>query len=119
MQIIPVIDLKNGRVVHAKQGRRDKYEPIKSALCQSAEIFDILAALLDLHPYALFYIADLDAITRRGDNAPLISKVLLAYPRVTFWVDSGYPLDNADYRLAANYVPVWAVNRLTMTLLQI
>ncbi|HQS46207.1 MAG TPA: histidine biosynthesis protein, partial [Xanthobacteraceae bacterium] len=32
MQVIPVIDLKGGRVVHARQGARHLYAPIVSPL---------------------------------------------------------------------------------------
>lgn len=106
MQIIPVIDLKQGLVVHAKQGQRDDYQPIKSKLCQSSDIFDIFNAFLTLSRFSSFYIADLDAITRQGDNGNLIYKVLRYFPDILFWVDSGYPLYGNKFRQLTNYLPI-------------
>lgn len=106
MQIIPVIDLKQGLVVHAKQGNRDDYQPISSTLCQSSDMFDVLDALLTLYRFSIFYIADLDAITHQSDNGNLIYKVLSYFPDILFWVDSGYPLYGNKFRQLTNYLPV-------------
>ncbi len=90
MKIIPVIDLKNGLAVHAKQGRRAHYQPINSPLCRSADIFDVIAAFLSLFNFDTFYIADLDAITNMGNHDRLIAEAVTAYPELTFWLDQGY-----------------------------
>jgi len=42
MKIIPVIDLKDGVVVHAKQGHREHYQPINTDLCKSSDIFQVI-----------------------------------------------------------------------------
>jgi phosphoribosylformimino-5-aminoimidazole carboxamide ribotide isomerase len=106
MQIIPVIDFKQGLVVHAKQGDRDDYKPLKSRLTQSSDIFDVLDAFLTLYRFSTFYIADLDAITHQSDNGNLIYKVLRYFPDILFWVDSGYPLYSNKFRQLTNYLPV-------------
>jgi phosphoribosylformimino-5-aminoimidazole carboxamide ribotide isomerase len=46
MRIVPVIDLKDGAVVHARQGRRDTYQPIASPLCASSDVYRVLDAFL-------------------------------------------------------------------------
>ncbi len=106
MQIIPVIDLKNGIAVHAKQGRRERYEPLKSILCQSADLLDIIETLNSRFGFCLFYIADLNALMHEGDNNLLISRAITSFPRITFWIDSGYPLVDSGFRQHSNYVPV-------------
>lgn len=90
MKIIPVLDLKNGLVVHAQQGRRDHYRPINTPLTASADVFDVVAAFLSLYPFDTFYIADLDAITGTGNHNPLIENLQIAHPELAFWLDQGY-----------------------------
>ena len=106
MQIIPVIDLKNGIVVHAKQGDRDNYAPLQSKICKSADIFDVVDTFWTLFRVPKLYIADLNAITRQGDNAGLLDNVLGAFPNITFWVDGGYPLCNDIFQQLPNHCPV-------------
>ncbi len=89
MEIIPVIDLKGGAVVHAKRGQRDAYRPIVSSLSPSSAPEDVLAGLLRLHPFKTIYIADLDAITNKRGHAPLIFELARSQPDIHFWVDNG------------------------------
>ncbi|MDP2177045.1 HisA/HisF-related TIM barrel protein [Methylicorpusculum sp.] len=90
MQIIPVIDLKDGCVVAAKYGQREHYQPIKSGLSTSHEAKSIIEALLKLHPFNLFYLADLDAITGNGSHQKEIKDILRSFPHIIFWIDQGY-----------------------------
>ena len=106
MQIIPVIDLKNGLIVHAKYGNRDCYLPLKSTLCNSSNIFDVVDAFRVLFHVPTIYIADLNAIVRQGNNADLLSEVLAAFPHIMFCVDGGYPLCNNKLKQLANFLPV-------------
>ncbi len=103
MKIIPVIDLKDGLVVHAHLGLRDQYQPIHTLLCQSAELFKVMTAFLTLADFECFYIADLNAITGSGHHQALIAELLKSYPQKTFWIDSGYQTFK-DY--ADNHLPV-------------
>lgn len=87
--LIPVIDLEDGMVVHAREGRRAEYAPIRSNLCKGADPETIMAALLRLHPFRTFYFADLDAIQRQGSNHDVLKKLRERYPAVEFWADTG------------------------------
>ena len=97
MQIIPVIDLLNGIVVHAKKGERHRYQAITSALTPSSEPLAIVAALLALYPFQQLYIADLNAIQKLGNthdctqsnNFDVIASIAQRYPNLTLWVDAG------------------------------
>jgi len=89
VQIIPVIDLKDGQVVHAKHGLRALYQPIQSALSNSSQVHDIVAGLLKLYPFKTIYIADIDAIQCTGTHAGVINKLCQQYPKISWWVDSG------------------------------
>lgn len=106
MQIIPVLDLKDGLVVHAKQGQRNHYQPICSPLCQSSNLQDVIAAYLKLHAFRTFYIADLNAIVGDHSNQTLINKLLGRFSEHAFWIDSGYQAEPAAYQQHPHYHPV-------------
>jgi HisA/HisF family protein len=89
MEIIPVLDLKQGVVVHARMGRRDEYRPIETPLSPTSDPVDIARGLLRVHPFATLYVADLDAIARNGDNHAALARLRAAFPQVTLWVDNG------------------------------
>ena len=89
MDVVPVIDLKGGVVVHARRGERDRYRPIETPLSPTSLPIDVVRGLMSLHPFATLYVADLDAITRQGDNDAVVGALKEAFPRVTFWVDNG------------------------------
>ncbi|MBA3697114.1 MAG: hypothetical protein H0W85_10285 [Methylotenera sp.] len=90
MEIIPVIDLMHGQVVHAKQGQRQNYQPIQSLLCASSAPLDVLNALLELYPFTTIYIADIDAIQGLGTHFELINIIASQFPYIDFWVDNGH-----------------------------
>jgi len=90
MQIIPVIDLLNGLVLHAKRGERQYYKPINSLLINSSKPLDMVAALLDYYPFQQLYIADLNAIQKLGDNHyNIIESIAHYFPNLKLWVDAG------------------------------
>ncbi|MDX6749874.1 HisA/HisF-related TIM barrel protein [Geminicoccaceae bacterium 1502E] len=90
-EVIPVIDLMNGQVVHARAGDRATYRPLEgSTLCASAEPLEVVRGLLRLHPFRTLYIADLDAIQKRGDHKPLIRRLRTEFPALDLWVDAGF-----------------------------
>lgn len=95
MQVIPVIDLMQGQVVHAKFGLRSKYQPIQSSLCDSSAPLAVVASFLKLYPFQTLYIADLDAILGVGDHNEIIERITSAYPQLTIWLDSGIRQVNA------------------------
>src|SRR6476661_5491265 len=89
MQIIPVLDLKDGTVVRAQMGERDRYRPIKTPLAPSSDPVDVARGLLSVHPFQTLYIADLDAIEGRGNNEVALGRLRQAFPQLALWVDNG------------------------------
>lgn len=100
MEIIPVIDLKGGTVVHARMGQRDHYRPIETSLARGSDPVDVVAGLISLHAFPTLYVADLDAITGSGNNRAVLQQVTRAFPALTLWVDSGI----ADFGAAADWL---------------
>lgn len=107
MQIIPVIDLKDGEVVAAQQGQRDSYKAIKSTFCPSSSITDVVNGFLSLHPFKIIYIADLNAITHAGNNKKLIDCAIANNPEVIFWVDDGKKMQDFSASNLSNYKQVF------------
>ena len=89
VEVVPVLDLKDGAVVHARMGRRSKYRPIETPLSSTSKPVDVTRGLLSIYPFQTFYIADLDAIDRNGDNNEALTELREEFPDITFWVDSG------------------------------
>jgi phosphoribosylformimino-5-aminoimidazole carboxamide ribotide isomerase len=100
MEIIPVLDLKDGLIVHARMGRRDQYRPIETPLASGAEPLDVARGLLSIHPFATIYVADLDAIEGCGDNNAALARLQATFPALRFWVDNGA----ADPAVAAQWL---------------
>jgi phosphoribosylformimino-5-aminoimidazole carboxamide ribotide isomerase len=74
LKVIPVIDLLDGRVVHAVRGRRKEYQPLKSRLCASTDPLDVAAAFRKMG-FSELYVADLDAILGGNINLPILSSI--------------------------------------------
>ena len=89
MDVVPVIDLKGGDVVHARGGHRREYRPIQTPLSQTSAPADVVAGLLRLFPFRRLYIADLDAIERRGGHRAEIAALAATFPQLELWVDNG------------------------------
>ncbi len=89
MLIIPVIDLIDGHAVLARGGDRSRYQRLNTALCPSSEPHAVVEALLRRHPFPCIYVADLDAIRRRGDNRHTLDMLKIEFPDVQLWVDAG------------------------------
>ena len=89
MQIIPVLDLKDGRVVRGIRGDRAAYRPIETPLSPSAEPLEVLAGLMGLYPFGAVYLADLDAIGGGVPDVALYRRLAQAYPDCRVWIDCG------------------------------
>jgi phosphoribosylformimino-5-aminoimidazole carboxamide ribotide isomerase len=102
LKVIPVIDLLNGVVVHAKKGDRATYQAIHSQLTPSSQPLDIVAALLDVYPFQQLYIADLNAIQKLDanykNNYNVIASIKERYSALELWVDAGIS-NNAELSL--------------------
>jgi phosphoribosylformimino-5-aminoimidazole carboxamide ribotide isomerase len=90
-ELIPVIDLMGGQVVHARAGERDQYRPLAmSRVSASAEPEAVVAGLLARHPFRTLYIADLDAIRKQGDHKSVVFTLRQSFPDLRLWVDAGF-----------------------------
>ena len=74
MKIIPVIDILNGKTVHAVKGKRAEYQPLKSSLSNSADPLAVASAF-KAAGFRELYIADLDAIMEKGTSASAIGQI--------------------------------------------
>jgi phosphoribosylformimino-5-aminoimidazole carboxamide ribotide isomerase len=106
MNIIPVIDIKDGQVVMAKQGQREIYKPINSILCTSSSIEAVVNGFLSIYPFNIIYIADLNAITNTGNNDCVINTIIDKNKQIEFWVDNGKKIQNLSESTDINYKPV-------------
>jgi phosphoribosylformimino-5-aminoimidazole carboxamide ribotide isomerase len=87
MRIIPVLDLKGGLAVHAVRGQRDAYAPVRSTLAASADPVELARAFRTKLGCDACYVADLDAITGRGDHGSTIQAI--AALGLAVWLDAG------------------------------
>lgn len=87
MQIIPVLDLKDGQAVHAVRGERERYAPVQGVLGSGADPLALAAAYRDRLGCRTCYVADLDAIAGSGSHADLLRD--MAGLGLTLWVDAG------------------------------
>lgn len=90
MNIIPVLDLMNDQVVHAKHGNRHDYLPIKSLLTHASEPLAIVQAILALYPFKQLYIADINAIQKSGNHKNTILEITNSFPNLEIWLDAGF-----------------------------
>jgi phosphoribosylformimino-5-aminoimidazole carboxamide ribotide isomerase len=112
--IIPVLDLKHGKVVRARAGDRASYQPIVTPLSGTSEASDVLRGLRRLAPFSTVYIADLDAITGEGSHLSILRGLAAAAPDVEFWLDGGFATaDAVRVALPAGMTPVFGSESLT------
>ena len=90
MNIIPVLDLMNGLVVHARYGNRHEYLPVKSSLTHSSEPLAVIQAVFALYPFEQLYIADINAIQKTGNHKNTIIEIMNNFPNVEIWLDAGF-----------------------------
>ena len=88
-EIIPVIDLLDGAVVHARMGARARYRPIETPLCVGSAPLAVVGGLLALHPFRTLYVADLDAIAGRAGHDAVLRTIAAAHPSLSLWLDNG------------------------------
>ena len=93
--VIPVLDLKDGVVVHARAGKqahagkRAEYRPIATPFGPPHDATAIARALLGITFSPILYVADLDSILGRGHNFDLCRELADAFPTTTLWIDAG------------------------------
>jgi phosphoribosylformimino-5-aminoimidazole carboxamide ribotide isomerase len=89
VEIIPVIDVLGGKVVHAQGGVRAQYPLLQSVLTSYCEPLQVIIDFLAWHPFSTIYIADLDAILEQQHNTALYKNLVEDFPQVTFLLDAG------------------------------
>lgn len=89
MEIIPVIDLMGGIVVHARGGNRKRYPPLKSVLTLHSDPEKVIEDLLMTHSFKQLYLADLDAIFYQKLDINLYHRLVEKFPEIMFWIDMG------------------------------
>ena len=89
MKLVAVIDLLDGQVVHAQRGERANYAALKSRLCNGSDPSAVASALIALHPFDALYVADLNAIQRRGENLSALRAIARAASGTKLWIDAG------------------------------
>lgn len=108
--IIPVVDLEEGLVVHARAGKqahagkRAEYRPIATPFGPPHDAAAIARALLGITFSPALYIADLDAILGRGNNFELCRELAHALPNTDLWIDAGF----SDVTDCAFWLPLGA-----------
>ncbi|WP_406697036.1 HisA/HisF-related TIM barrel protein [Singulisphaera sp. Ch08] len=87
LRVIPVLDVKEGRAVHAVAGDRAHYRPLVSVLHSNSDPVALARALQVQLGFSEVYLADLDAIAGTGLNLPIYRG--LAELGLSAWVDAG------------------------------
>ncbi|MCW3997511.1 MAG: HisA/HisF-related TIM barrel protein [Candidatus Bathyarchaeota archaeon] len=97
MKIIPVIDILNGKVVHAKGGIRNEYQPLKTSLFASSNPIDIVIKLEKMG-FKDLYLADLDSIIKKQTNFSLLENIRDS-SKIDLMVDAGVTNKDLAIRL--------------------
>src|SRR5262249_10170886 len=87
MRVVPVLDLKAGRVVRGVGGRRADYRPVGRRLTDSSDPAAVAAAFGAHCGLSELYLADLDAIA--GAAPALATCAALRALGCDLWVDAG------------------------------
>lgn len=106
-EIVGVLDLQGGRVVHAVAGRRDEYQPLCLA-DGSDDVVEIANAIVRASGVSRLYIADLDGLQGRPRQTDLIARLAERTPIV---LDAGFesPADLANFPITSRIRPIIAL----------
>jgi phosphoribosylformimino-5-aminoimidazole carboxamide ribotide isomerase len=108
MQLIPVIDVRGGVVVHAVAGRRSEYRPLRSRLTDSTEPVRVLEDLRARTGLTTFYVADLDGICDGRPDMGLLERLCGTGCRLLFDAGARTLGDLKRVRVGENVLPVAA-----------
>ena len=101
LKIIPVIDIKSGKAVHAVKGERANYHPLNTELCTEGDPYALIDALRSRFPFSTIYIADLDALMGQAPNRNLIQNLTAQFANIRFWIDQGFVFP--DHKIASDW----------------
>jgi HisA/HisF family protein len=88
--VIPVLDLKDCMVVHARAGKREDYQPLETPFGSPGDAIAIARALIAVTGSPALYVADLDAIAGTGNHFELCRDLGHALPMTAIWIDAGF-----------------------------
>jgi len=87
VQILPVIDLKDGDVVRGVAGQRSTYQSVESLLVSDSTVTAIATAFATQLPVDTIYVADLDAIAGEEPNWQALDQI--SATGLDIWLDAG------------------------------
>ncbi len=87
MQILPVIDLKDGDVVRGVAGQRSTYQSVESLLTLDSTVTAVATAFATQLPVDTIYVADLDAIAGAEANWQALDEI--SATGLQIWLDAG------------------------------
>jgi len=88
--VIPVLDIKDGVVVHARGGDRAAYRPIETPLAPGrSDPAGVAVGFRRLAPFPVMYVADLDGIGGGARNGAALVAIAAALPGLEIWLDDG------------------------------
>ncbi len=105
-ELIPVIDLRRGQVVHAIAGNRSDYRPLRSLLTEATEPVEVLLRLQEATGLQTFYIADLDGIIDRQPDWNVLERLTSTGLRLLIDAGARHVGDLDAVRLGASVCPV-------------
>ena len=93
--LIPVIDLKDGMVVHAREGRREEYRPVESRLAGGADRRKSWQRCWRSMHSARCTLPTWMRSSVVGDNLESIRAIRRNFPDLDLWTDTGIGDDRA------------------------
>lgn len=87
MRVIPVIDLRSGRAVHARGGDRASYRPVRGVLGDGADPYALALAFRDALGLRDLYVADLDALAGGPPDLAFLRRA--SHAGLHVWADAG------------------------------
>ena len=111
MEIVPVIDLRESRIVRGIAGKRSEYLPLRSELVPEATPAALARIFREEFAFRSIYIADLDAIAGLPPNFSLYQPFATA--QFSIWLDAGVgsvqQANHLLHQLQANQIPAQLV----------
>ena len=110
MQILPVIDLKDGEVVRGVAGQRATYQRVQSLLAPDPTVPAVATAFASQLQVDTIYVADLDAIAGQEPNWLALEQIHQAGLQI--WLDAGVESQTRARQLldyAEQHVPLAGV----------